>query len=252
MADGGRRIVAGVSGSLRSLGALRAAVDEARSCGAPVIAVLAWVPTGGEYAYRRAPCPVLLRVWEQAARQRLGEAFDEAFGGVPAGVSVRQVVLRGKPGPVLVELADHPDDLLVVGAGGHGWAGFTRSGGVSRYCLAHARCPVLAVPPPELMAAVGSRPHRWRPEDVATVRGPGTHGRPDPGGACAIAVSQQEPASRPAADHRPVAYRGVPYYQPRRASWRRRMLRRLRLALLLGAAVAVVVLTGLVLANAAP
>src|SRR5207247_4680150 len=84
---GGRRVIAGVSGSLRSLGALRAAVAEARSAGAALQAVLAWSPAGGEIAYRRAPCPVLLRLWEQEACERLRDAFDQAFGGLPDGAA---------------------------------------------------------------------------------------------------------------------------------------------------------------------
>ena len=251
MADGGRRIIAGVSGSLRSLGALRAGVAEARSAGAPLIAVLAWVPVGGEYAYRRAPCPVLLRVWEQAARQRLDAAFDEAFGGLPAGVCVQRVVLRGKPGPVLVRLADRPGDLLVVGAGGHGRVGLVRPGAVSRHCLARARCPVLAVPPPDLIASVRSRPHRWRAEDFAVRLGTSGRPRPGNGGRRTVAVTRQAPAQHPGEDL-PPAYRGAPYYQPRRLPWRHRVLRRLRLLTLLGAAITVVVLTGLLLANGTP
>lgn len=260
MADGGRRVVAGVSGSLRSLGALRAGVAEARSCGAPLFAVLAWIPAGGEYSYRRAPCPVLLRVWEEAARQRLAQAFDEAFGGVPPDVTVHQVVMRGKPGPVLVGLADRPDDLIVLGAGGHTVGGLALPGGVGRYCLAHARCPVLAVPPPDLLAQVRSRPHRWRPEDLESGLGPAAHEGPrqDSGGARAVAVTRQAPAARPGGGEGlrgkelPVAYRGAPYYQPRRPSWRHRAMRRLRLVLLLGAAIALVALTGLFLASATP
>lgn len=253
VADGGRRVVAGVSGSLRSLGALRAGVAEARSCGAPLFAVMAWVPAGGEYSYRRAPCPVLLRVWEQAARQRLEQAFDEAFGGMPPDVSVHQVVMRGKPGPVLVGLADQPGDLIVLGAGGHTLGGLALPGGVGRYCLAHARCPVLAIPPPDLLAQVRSRPHRWRPEDFTTGLGPGANEGPrqdSGGGARAVAVTRQAPAARPGGGELPTAYRGTPYYQPRRPSWRHRLMRRLRLGLLLGAAIAVVALTGLFLASA--
>ncbi len=249
MADDGRRVIAGVSGSLRSLGALRAGVAEARAAGAPLVAVLAWVPVGGEYAYRRAPCPVLLRVWEQAARQRLDDAFDEAFGGLPAGVTVRQVVLRGKPGPVLTRLADRPGDLLVIGAGGHGRAWADRPGPVSRYCVARARCPVLAVPPPELIAAVRSRPHRWRPEDFAAELGTSRPGKPESGRGRAVAVTRQAPARLPGGADLPPAYRGAPYYQPRRLSWGHRVLRRLRLITLLGAAIVVVVLTGFLLAN---
>src|SRR6266567_9103952 len=86
VAVGSRRVIAGVSGSLRSLGALRAGAAEARSSGAVLLAVLAWAPAGGEVAYMRAPCPLLLRLWEHAAQERLQEAFDAAFGGVPRGV----------------------------------------------------------------------------------------------------------------------------------------------------------------------
>jgi nucleotide-binding universal stress UspA family protein len=164
---GGRRVIAGVSGSVRSLGALRAAVAEARSFGAPLLAVLAWAPAGGELAYARAPCPLLLRLWEQDARQRMRDAFDEAFGGVPGGVAARLMVVRAPPGPALVELADRRGDLLVVGCGGRSWLGRTAHGAVTRYCIAHARCPVLAVPPPDLVRELRRRRHQWRPEDFA-------------------------------------------------------------------------------------
>lgn len=165
MAAGSRRVIAGVSGSVRSLGALRAAVAEALSSGAPLLAVLAWAPVGGELAYARAPCPVLLRLWEQAARQRLLDAFDEAFGGMPGGVAIRPVIMRAPPGPALVGLADRRDDLLLVGCGGHSWLGRAGHGAVTRYCIAHARCPVLAVPPPDLIRELRPWRHQWRPED---------------------------------------------------------------------------------------
>jgi nucleotide-binding universal stress UspA family protein len=162
-----RQIIAGVSGSLRSLGALRAAVAEARSAGAALLAVLAWAPAGGEIAYLRAPCPLLLRLWEQEACECLRDAFDEALGGMPDGVVVRQLVVRASPGPALVELACHRDDLLVVGYGGRSRPGYVIHGAVTRYCLAHARCPVLTVPPPELIRELRPRRHHWRPEDFA-------------------------------------------------------------------------------------
>src|SRR5215475_6360149 len=73
---GGTRVIAGVSGSLRSLGALRVGVAEARSTGATLLAVLAWAPAGGEYAYRRAPCPNLLKEWEHDAHERMRDAFN--------------------------------------------------------------------------------------------------------------------------------------------------------------------------------
>ncbi|MDH6137580.1 nucleotide-binding universal stress UspA family protein [Kitasatospora sp. MAA4] len=145
-----QRVVVGVSGSLGSLAALHRAVVEARRADAEVLAVLAWLPVGGEYGYRRSPCPPLLAVWRQAAEGRLAEALDEAFGGAPTGVRLSTVVIRGESGPALVQTADREDDLLVVGAGsGSRLArGLRRS--VPAYCVKHADCPVLAVPRPAL------------------------------------------------------------------------------------------------------
>jgi hypothetical protein len=54
-----------------------------------------------------------------------------------------------------------PDDLLVVGAGRRGALARLVSGKVSRYCLAHAECPVLAVPPSALAREVVHGLPRW-------------------------------------------------------------------------------------------
>ncbi|MFI0723507.1 universal stress protein [Streptomyces sp. NPDC021224] len=145
------RVVVGVSGSLLSLGALHRGVAEARDRGGLLVAVLAWTPAGGEGAYRRAPCTPLLAAWEDAAAARLENAFRNAFGGHPHGVPLRMVTARGEPGTALTQLADRPDDLLVVSTGRQGGLARLFHGGVARYCLAHARCDVLAVPPSELM-----------------------------------------------------------------------------------------------------
>lgn len=93
--------------------------------GALLVAVIAWVPPGGDLAERRAPR-----------------------------------VVRGEAGPVLVDSAGGPNDLLVVGSGRRGVRrALARS--VSRYCVAHARCPVMAVPPSDLMEAAARGQHRW-------------------------------------------------------------------------------------------
>ena len=62
---------------------------------------------------------------------------------------------RGDPGPVLVDVADSPDDLLVIGTGRRSPIGRALRKSIGRYCLAHAKCPVLAVPPSALMAELG-------------------------------------------------------------------------------------------------
>ena len=154
MSSHGGRVVVGVSGSLCSLTALHRAVDEARRADVELLAVTAWTPPGGEFAYRRSPCPPLLTACETAAAGRLQQAFTDAFGGFPADTRLRLVTACGEAGFALTELADQPDDLLVISTGRQGRPRMFH-GAVSRYCLAHARCDVLAVPPSDLMRAAG-------------------------------------------------------------------------------------------------
>ena len=82
------------------------------------------------------------------------------LGGLPDDLSVEALVVRGPTGPVLVDCADDPDDLLVIGTGRRG---LRRVAGrsVSRYCVAHARCPVVAVPPSALMEEANHGLHLW-------------------------------------------------------------------------------------------
>jgi nucleotide-binding universal stress UspA family protein len=158
-----RRILVGVSGSLGSLQALRVATEQARERDVPLVVVTAWLPPGGDMADRRAPSPYLREVWVKAAWQRLWTAFDEALGGVPAGLPIEPRVVRGEPGPVLVDSACSEGDLLVVGTGRRDLLGRTLHRSASRYCLTHSHCPILAVPPPELLNALGGTRHMRRP-----------------------------------------------------------------------------------------
>jgi hypothetical protein len=87
-------------------------------------------------------------------------------------------VERGEAGRILVSIACYPGDLLVVGAGRRGALARVISGKVSRYCLAHAHCPVLAVPPPALAEELGHGLLGWvfwhrplTPEQVLRDRG---------------------------------------------------------------------------------
>jgi len=159
--SGGRRVIVGVSGTPGSIPALRYAASITRREDAPLIAVHAWIPPGGDLFERRRPSAGLRRIWEEAARRRLQEAFDAAWGCVPDGLALRPVVLRGEPGPALVGVACSSDDLLVVGTGRRGPLARIWHGRVSRYCLAHARCPVLTVPPPALARTAGHGLRAW-------------------------------------------------------------------------------------------
>jgi nucleotide-binding universal stress UspA family protein len=156
-----RRVFAGVSGSPGSLQALRYAAGLARLHDSPLIPVLAWSPPGGDLADRRGGPSIYLRqVWRDAAWQRLWNALDLAFGGIPADVPVEPHVIRGEAGNVLVEIANSDDDLIVVGAGRRGMLCRMGACRVSRYCLAHATCPVVAVPPSAL-AQMGRGLRGW-------------------------------------------------------------------------------------------
>jgi nucleotide-binding universal stress UspA family protein len=127
----------------------------------PLVAVIAWIPPGGDLAERRHSSPYLRKIWRDAAWEQLWAAFDAGLGGMPADLHVEPQVVRGETGPVLVDIAGQPDDLLVIGTGRR--VGFSRMmrRSVSRYCLAHARCLVLAVPPSALMDEMSHPLHSW-------------------------------------------------------------------------------------------
>jgi hypothetical protein len=115
-----------------------------------MVPILAWVPPGGDLADRSHPSAYLRSLWRDAAWQRLWGAIDLAFGCVLEDVAFEADVIRGEPGRVLVGVACHRDDVLVIGAGRRGPLAHAMSCRVSRYCLARAECPVVAVPPPAL------------------------------------------------------------------------------------------------------
>ncbi|MEU3027318.1 universal stress protein [Streptomyces incarnatus] len=149
------RVLVGVSGSPGSLAALGRAAVEARRRGAQLWAVTAWEPPEGDLAARRFPAAAaLVPEWERLARERVLDALRAVFGGASTGLPGGTLVARGTPGPALVRLAGRDTDLLVVGTGGRGRLRRALWPSVSRYCLAHATCPVLAIPPSPLHAAL--------------------------------------------------------------------------------------------------
>ena len=77
------------------------------------------------------------------------------------GLNLRLVVIRGEPGPALVDFADSEDDLLIVRAGRRDALSRLWRGHVSRYCLRGARCPVLAIPQPATAREMGLGPGVW-------------------------------------------------------------------------------------------
>jgi nucleotide-binding universal stress UspA family protein len=144
------RLIVGTSGSPGSLLALRYGEALARAHGAVLIPVIAWELPGGDRAHRIGLSGDLGQACRDLACRQLRDALIAVWGEVPDDPLVQPHVERGPAGWVLVNLACRPDDVLVVGAGRQGALARLAFSRVSRYCLAHARCPVMAVPPPAL------------------------------------------------------------------------------------------------------
>jgi nucleotide-binding universal stress UspA family protein len=165
-ATGVDRVVVGISGSLGNLAALHAGVAQARRSGAVLVAVVACAPVDGLRVHRRRTAESTPEPWHQRAQDTLIGAFTEAFGGPPHGVQITSVIARGFAGSVLVNEASRAGDLLVVGSGRPGRLARIRRGSVRRYCLAHARCPVLAVPQPDMISELRAASRAWRRRDL--------------------------------------------------------------------------------------
>lgn len=77
----------------------------------------------------------------------------------PGARCLALVIIRSDLGPALVDTADASDDLLIIGRR-PGVLSRASHGRVSRYCFAHAHCPVLTIP---LVTAALSRVSRATP-----------------------------------------------------------------------------------------
>ncbi|MFB9660174.1 universal stress protein [Glycomyces mayteni] len=133
-------VVVGVDGSEPARRALEWAMEYAERIGAPVLAVQAWqVPftSGAEGMVLSAA------EYAAAARQDLEKAVDEVARERP-GVYITMLAVEGNSGRTLVERSEHAA-LLVVGNRGHGALVGAIIGSVGKYCVTHARCPVVVV-----------------------------------------------------------------------------------------------------------
>jgi nucleotide-binding universal stress UspA family protein len=145
--NGTGRVIVGVSDCLAGLQALRHAVAEARRRGTTLCAVRVWtVPYAGQGVGMRAWRDELV---DDAALTVRG-VFATALGGLPQDVEVQVVAPEGPVAKLLVELADRDEDLLVVGECQRRGLRRLVSRSVAKYCVRHAVCPVLIVPPPAL------------------------------------------------------------------------------------------------------
>jgi nucleotide-binding universal stress UspA family protein len=135
-------------------GALRYAAFLAATHDAVLIPVIAWELPGGDRAERIQPTPSLRQACRDMAREQLRSALLAVWAEIPDDRRVQPHVERGDAGWVLVNLALLPGDVLVLGAGRRGRIVRVFSH-VTRYCIARAQCPVVAVPPPALPRSLG-------------------------------------------------------------------------------------------------
>ena len=136
-----RKIVVGTDGSDNSIGALRWALQEARSHGASVDVVFAW-----EFP------PVIdpLGVSMMPGVDDMNSSAEKLLGAVMkkvdvSGASVTTRVLRGAPSTALIAAAKGAD-LLVIGKRGHGGFLGLVLGSVAQQVVHHAPCAVVVVP----------------------------------------------------------------------------------------------------------
>jgi nucleotide-binding universal stress UspA family protein len=136
------RLFAGTSGSPCSRVGLRYARDVGRRYDVVLLVVRGWILPEGDLAERRCHSRYLSGLWAGAARQQLSDALDAVWSVVPPNLDLQPVVIRGEPGPALVEIADCGNDLLVVGAGRgrKPTADVAQQGGQSRLEAAEPAC----------------------------------------------------------------------------------------------------------------
>ncbi|WP_405486575.1 universal stress protein [Streptomyces sp. NBC_00096] len=155
-----RRVVVGASGTLGNPAVLHRGAAEARVRDAELWVVMAWQAPGGELGSRSACNVSSLAACRTAAVERLREVLDEAFGAEGPGTTLAGLTVRATPGTALVDAARACDDLLVVGSGSRSPLRRFLRPSVARYCLAHAPCPVLVVPPSPLEAELDAAHRR--------------------------------------------------------------------------------------------
>jgi nucleotide-binding universal stress UspA family protein len=151
------RVLVGVDDAAAGLAAMSTAIMLAKGYGAQLIAVRAWalgLPRHGGRRLRHLRHPHVILSFSDAEQRAAatvltGNVVRAAVGRLPDGVTLTMKIPDSDPAVALVTIASQPGDVIVVGAGGAPWLRRLIHGSVSRYCVKHARCPVILVPAPE-------------------------------------------------------------------------------------------------------
>jgi nucleotide-binding universal stress UspA family protein len=154
--SGGGPIVVGVDGSRFSREALRWALAEAtlRDCAVRALMVVHAPPVVAAGPPAGTGLGAMLP--EEPAQDRLS-LLETTVHDVLAGHDDPRLtteLLRGGPPEVLCDESRNAQ-LLVLGSRGHGQLFDAVLGSVSQYCVRHASCPVVVIPPQLARAAEG-------------------------------------------------------------------------------------------------
>ena len=147
-------VVVGLDASPAAAEALRWAARYARAFDADLHAVHAFVWSERE-AVPLPPDPTTpISSGKQPRAVQPPEDIGRLFASVQPEPGWTLKCFLGDPGPVLRGQAENAD-LLVVGTGQHVGLGRLLVGSISHHLLSHAKCPVVAVPAPHLVAEMG-------------------------------------------------------------------------------------------------
>ena len=145
-------VVVGVDGTEASHAALRLAVHEARLRGLEVRAVHVWHVPVSLYLAGSAPTEDECAAYEAEARAVLDAAIAE-LGADAEGVSVTPVLCEAPATAAPLVREAEMAELLVLGSRGVGPVRELLGTSVSHTCVHRAACPVLVVPPHEVVTA---------------------------------------------------------------------------------------------------
>ncbi|GAC1594599.1 MAG: hypothetical protein NVS3B21_16760 [Acidimicrobiales bacterium] len=144
-----RAIVVGVDPSPTAKRALATAIVTARRFGVGCHVVHSWTYPMMAMTGPYAPTAAMMDLGpeEREWLARLVSSTDSH------GVDVTSEIVHGHAGPALVTIAAALDaPFLFVGSVGHGAILASLLGSVSQYCVHHATCPVVVVPPADRAA----------------------------------------------------------------------------------------------------
>jgi nucleotide-binding universal stress UspA family protein len=136
-------IAVGVDGSSEACIAVEAACELASGTGAKLKLVgVAEPPAIGTGKGGAEGWHELREVIEGVMRDRLSQAREM----VPEGIQVEVALVSGEPAEALVQTADAPGTLLMVGSRGYGPLRRVLLGSVSTRLVRSARCPLIVTP----------------------------------------------------------------------------------------------------------